>query len=67
MVPAAIDQMVDAMEALDDDKLPAEDRIENAKENGPKRLEFSRPSPMARPVTALHEPPRWRSDVDTAH
>jgi hypothetical protein len=38
MVPAAIDQMVDAMEALDDDKLPAEDRIENAKENATKTL-----------------------------
>ena len=38
MVPAAIDQMVDAMEALDDDKLPAEDRIENAKKNATKTL-----------------------------
>jgi hypothetical protein len=38
MVPAAIDQMVDAMEALDDDKLSAEDRIENAKENATETL-----------------------------
>jgi hypothetical protein len=38
MVPAAIDQRVDAMEALDDDKLPAEDRIENAKENATETL-----------------------------
>src|SRR5262249_50147998 len=35
---ASVDQIVDAMAALDDDKLPAEDRIENAKENATKTL-----------------------------
>jgi len=56
------------MEALDDDKLPAEDRIENAKENATETLKNLADQAQWRAQEGrLLEPPRWRSDVDTAH